>query len=118
VNGTVADHDTGLQCEEKTGIFSSAALILSESAPGGCPDPHEVDNRYEWSNVSPDPNGNAYPDFLARLNGDFDPDAATGYFAYRYDWRLPKIAEMYTKIVGYRSSQQGTPRHVLQVPYH
>jgi hypothetical protein len=59
-----------------------------------------VNNRYEWSNVLPDPNGNAYTDFLARLNGVFNPVPATGCFANRCDWRLPEISELQTILVG------------------
>jgi hypothetical protein len=72
--------------------------VLCETA--GCPDPHDVANAYEWSNVVPDPNGNAYTDFLARLNGLFNPDAATGCFANRCDWRLPVVSELQSILVG------------------
>jgi hypothetical protein len=63
---TVADHDTGLLWEKKTGTPVGFPGVICESA--GCPDPHDVANAYEWSNVSPDPNGNAFTDFLAKLN--------------------------------------------------
>jgi hypothetical protein len=95
-NGTVADHQTGLQWEKKTGTVGSQ--IDCETA--GCPDPHVVNNEYQWSNTAPDPDGGAFTDFLARLNGEFDPDAATGCFADLCDWQLPKISELQTILIG------------------
>jgi hypothetical protein len=95
-DGTVADHQTGLQWEKKTGTLGST--IYCETA--GCPDPHIVNNLYEWSDTGSDPDGNAFTDFLARLNGEFDPDAATGCFAGRCDWRLPEISEFQTILIG------------------
>ena len=54
---TVADHDTGLLWERKTGTFDASfpASGKCESAPGGCPDPHDVNNRYYWSLTGTDP---------------------------------------------------------------
>jgi hypothetical protein len=97
---TVADHQTGLQWEQKTGD-PNAPDVFCETAPGGCPDPHDVNNRYEWSNVLPDPNGNAFTDFLTKLNDPFFGSAAaatevTGCFAGRCDWRLPSVVEIQT----------------------
>jgi hypothetical protein len=96
-DGTVADHQTGLQWEKKTGTVGAG--ILCETA--GCPDPHVVNNWYEWSKTGTDPDGNAFTDFLARLNGEFDPTAATGWcFADHCDWELPKISELQTILIG------------------
>jgi hypothetical protein len=94
--GTVADHRTGLQWENKTGTLGSK--IDCETA--GCPDPHDVNNIYGWSNTGTEPDGGAFTDFLARLNGEFDPEVATGCFAGRCDWRLPKISELQTILIG------------------
>jgi hypothetical protein len=114
-DGTVADHKTGLLWEQKTGTFDPAfpASGICETAPGGCPDPHDVNNRYEWSNTGTEPDGNAYTDFLARLNGDptvvaattaearGDPaDDPTVCLAHHCDWRLPVITELTTILVG------------------
>ena len=114
-DGTVADHKTGLLWEKKTGTFDPAfpASGICETAPGGCPDPHDVNNRYKWSSTGTAPDGNAYTDFLARLNGDptvvaatsaearGDPaDDPTVCLAHRCDWRLPVITELSTIQVG------------------
>ncbi len=99
-DGTVADHATGLQWEKKTGAVGGGADLS---------DPHNVDNLYQWSLGSPyDPDGGAFTDFLARLNGEFDPDAATGCFADRCDWWLPKISELQTILVGLEAFPPGT----------
>ena len=45
-----------------------------------------------------------FTDFLARLNGLFDPDAATGCFANRCDWRLPEISELQTILTGFEAA--------------
>jgi len=114
---TVADHDTGLLWERKTGTFDPGFPDPGfpdsgscETVPGGCPDPHDVNNRYAWSVTGTAADGNAYTDFLARLNGLLDPTAATGCFANRCDWRLPEISELQTILVGPKAApaQAGT----------
>ena len=117
-DGTVADHQTGLLWEKKTGTFDQTlpASGICETAPGGCPDPHDVNNRYKWSSTGStgtEPDGNAYTDFLARLNGDPTVVAATSAeargdpaddpnvcLAHRCDWRLLVITELTTILVG------------------
>jgi hypothetical protein len=90
-DGTVADHETGLLWEKKTGAGGGADLT----------NPHDVDNLYTWSTGSPyGPDGTAFTNFLAWLNGEFYPKAATGCFADRCDWQLPKISELQTLLVG------------------
>jgi hypothetical protein len=107
---TVADHDTGLLWEKKTGTpVDFASRVLCETA--GCPDPHDVANAYKWSIAFPDPNGGAFTDFLAKLNDSSQPATwsspgflnspsvgtqTTGCFADHCDWRLPNIVELQT----------------------
>lgn len=95
-DGTVADHQTGLQWEQKTGTVGSSV----DCETVDCPDPHDVNNLYAWSISAPDPDGGAFTDFLARLNGEFDPDAALGCFADHCGWALPKISELQTILIG------------------
>jgi hypothetical protein len=95
-DGTVADHQTGLQWEKKTGTLGTG--IYCEAV--ACPDPHVVNNLYKWSITATEADGKAFTDFLARLNGEFDPDAATGCFADHCDWELPKISELQTILIG------------------
>jgi hypothetical protein len=96
-DGTVADHQTGLQWEKKTGTWVSPG-VYCDGEP--CPDPHDVNNRYTWSSTGTDADGNAFIDFLARLNAKFDPHNPTGCFVGRCDWRLPEISELQTILIG------------------
>ena len=90
-DGTVIDHQTGLQWEKKV-------------SPGeGTLDPHDVDNLYSWGDLDGCPfrgcaNGTAFSDFLLRLN-DCYPNGGTfpleeGGFAGHCDWRLPTLTEL------------------------
>jgi hypothetical protein len=102
-DGTVADHQTGLLWEKKTGTPS--VMVFCISVPGGCSNPRDVNNRYRWSASASDPDGNVFTDFLARLNDPFLGSAATstdvtGCFAAHCDWRLPGIVELTTILVG------------------
>ena len=95
----VADHDTGLLWEKKTGTVG--VEVVCETTSGGCPDPHVVNNQYEWSNSGADPDGNAFTDFLEKLNDQVfgTADSATdvtGCFAGHCNWRIPSITEIGT----------------------
>jgi hypothetical protein len=91
-DGTVADHQTGLQWEKKTGAITSG--VFCETV--GCPDPHDANNVYEWSNSGTDPDGNAFADFLEKLNG---LEGTFDCFVH-CDWRLPEIGELRTILIG------------------
>jgi hypothetical protein len=71
-DGTVTDHETGRQWEQKV------------SPGGGATDPHDVDNTYTWHTAS--------SDLLAKLNGADDGTC----FVSKCDWRLPTIEELQT----------------------
>jgi hypothetical protein len=103
---TVADHDTGLLWEKKTG--TPVAFPGINCVAAGCPDPHDVANVYKWSNTGSTPDGNAFTDFLAKLNDSSQPATwssssassigtqTSGCFADHCDWRLPNIVELQT----------------------
>jgi hypothetical protein len=98
-DGTVADHQTGLQWEKKTGTWVIPG-VYCDTVP--CPDPHDVNNRYTWSLGAPwNPDGGAFTDFLAKLN-DLPPATPdpTECFANNCDWRLPTVAELRTIMIG------------------
>jgi len=81
-NGTVTDQQTCLVWEMKTGILGSSVDCTSAT---GCPNPHDVNNRYSWSTGPPwNFDGTARTVFLKQLN-----DAA---LAGHTDWRLPTSA--------------------------
>ena len=87
-DGTVTDHQTGLQWETKT-----SSDDIQDFA-----NPHDADNTYPLSAVPGGtlPDGSAFTDFLVRLNGASDDGSATlsGCFAGHCDWRLPTIGEL------------------------
>jgi hypothetical protein len=87
---TIIDHKTGLEWEKKTGTAGGYNVC-----PGGptCGSVHDVNNAYSWGSVSPPyaPSGNAYIDFLAKLNSN---DGSGGCYAGHCDWRLPTIEEL------------------------
>jgi hypothetical protein len=83
-DGTVTDRGTCLVWERKTGAFAEAVECAQA---GDCPDHHDVNNRYTWSESGEDFDGGAATLFLARLN---DPQRC---FADHCDWRLPELEE-------------------------
>jgi hypothetical protein len=81
-DGTITDRATCLVWEKKTGTVGTRVTCTTSS---GCPDPHDVNNLYRWSDTGTDPDGSAFTLFLEQLN------AGAG-FAGRTDWRLPTSA--------------------------
>lgn len=99
-DGTVTDHETGLQWEKKTTAVGSGVNLA---------DAHDVDNIYGWSNASA-PDGTAFTDFLAVLNDCTSNDGTTPIgagFAGHCDWRLPTIQELQTIVDATRGSCNG-----------
>jgi hypothetical protein len=96
-DGTITDMATGLQWEKKAGTTESLVDCTPDPATL-CPDPHEVDNAYQWcagtfptcNNPANPPDGHAFTVFLAALN--------SAVFAGYSDWRLPTNAELQTLV--------------------
>lgn len=84
---TVLDHETGLEWEKKSDDDGSADPK----------NPHDADNLYVWGDAGDPfgPIGDAYTDFLARLNGAADGKC----YAARCDWRIPTADEWMTLVV-------------------
>jgi hypothetical protein len=81
-DGTVTDHDTGLQWEQKTDDGSV----------------HDLGAEFDWSPSLGPPDGTAFTRFLGTLNNGTSSDGTTsnGCFAGHCDWRLPSIVELRT----------------------
>ena len=85
-DGTVCDHQTGLMWEQKDGGDGTVD-------PNN---PRDVDNNYTWSISGGPPDGTAYTDFLARLNGPIANTNPSEQLGGHRDWRLPTSAELQT----------------------
>jgi len=95
---SVADHETGLLWEKKSGTQGTP---VDCSSPSDCADPHDVNNRYAWWNGSAEfaPSGGLFTNFLARLNDPLggaahSPGDVTGCLLGHCDWRLPSAFEL------------------------
>ncbi len=82
-DGTVTDHNTGLQWEKKQNLDSIPNLA----------DPRDADNVYTLTaTIGGTPlNGTAITDLLDKLNGAAGPITC---FANQCDWRLPTLQEL------------------------
>lgn len=85
-DGTVCDHQTGLMWEMKDASDGTVDLT----------NPRDVDNGYSWSISGGPPDGTAYTDFLARLNGTIADTVPSEQLGGHRDWRLPTSAELQT----------------------
>lgn len=88
-NGTTTDTASGLTWQVKTGTFGSSVFCPDVAT---CPDPHDVNNRYTWSDTATAFDGGARTAFLDVLN-----DVAGGgvsCFAGHCDWRLASLPEL------------------------
>src|SRR5262245_49180117 len=85
-DGTVTDHQTGLQWEQKANLDDTPNLA----------DPHDADNTYTWNTTmgGTTPNGEVFTDFLDKLNGGLGTH--TCFAGFDCDWRLPTIIELQT----------------------
>jgi hypothetical protein len=92
-NGTVSDRETGLLWEQKTGTFDLGPGGNVDCSLTPCPDPHDVNNLYQWSSSGDAPDGNAFTDFLVKLN------TAPG-FAGHTNWDLPELSQLQSILIG------------------
>jgi uncharacterized protein DUF1566 len=86
-DGTVTDTTTRLMWEEKTGTYGTGVMC---NTLGSCPDPHHVNNLYDWTSNSIEATGMVFSEFLGRMNGANDGVC----FAGHCDWRLPTLPEL------------------------
>ena len=106
-DGTVTDNTTGLMWEKKTGTVGAAVDCSTTT----CSDPHDVNNVYQWcQDTTPNdfacdhagpfsnnpPDGGAFFDFLARVNGTLCAASNCPSLGGHSDWRVPTLSELQT----------------------
>jgi hypothetical protein len=98
-DGTITDRFTDLMWEKKVQLDGVPVLCTSKAQ---CPNPHDADNRYNWSTEGEFFDGPAASVILAQLN-----DVAgngVNCFAGHCDWRLPDLSELLS-IVNFSAPQ-------------
>ncbi len=103
-DGTISDNWTGLMWEKK--VDWDDDFVFCDTAEE-CPDPHDADNVYTWSDSDRAFDGTARTVFLAQLN-DVSGGGAN-CFAGKCDWRLPTLHELQT-ILDYNRASPATYR--------
>jgi hypothetical protein len=109
LDGTVTDDNTGFMWEMKTGSLGTNVSCTSAAV---CPDPHNVNNLYTWTDTgdadNTDPDGTLFTVFIPQLNDacDADPTVACNDdadcagvggpcgFAGHRDWCVPNIKRL------------------------
>jgi len=91
-DGTVTDNKTGLTWEKKTGTVGA----FVDCSTTTCSNPDDVNNLYKWSVSLTAPDGGAFTDFLARVNGTLCASSTCPSLGGHSDWRLPTLSELQT----------------------
>lgn len=121
-NGTFTDEVTKFIWEEKTGTPGTSVVCSDPDNPtGSCTDPHNVNNRYAWTDTTvgtnTDPDGTLFMLFLDQINNTCNGEGITecethkdcgflekcGLGGHR-DWCIPNV-KVLQSIVDYSTCQ-------------